>query len=114
MPRTDTTTDCPGVPRAVTDDILASRRRCLVVTALATAGGTAVVEDLAAAIRAAEQRAEQVDSDPQTRERVARDLYENHLPTLTAAELVEYDSMLGSVRLTEPALAKLAQEKLIG
>lgn len=111
MSSINTTADCNGVPAAVTDDILSSRRRCLLVTALAAAGGDAVVEDLAAAVFAAEEGGP-TETDPQACDDVARELYENHLPKLTATELVEYDSMLGRVRLTEPALAKLARREL--
>lgn len=112
MSSINTTADCDGVPAAVTDDILSSRRRCHLVTALAAAGGDAIVEDLAAAVFAAEEGAGPTETDSQAHETVARELYENHLPKLTATGLAEYDSMLGRIRLTEPALAKLAQQKL--
>jgi hypothetical protein len=112
MSSTDATTDCPGLPSAVTDEILSSRRRCRVVTALATVGGEAIVEDLAVAVLAAEQGVDPGEIDTGHRKEVERDLYDRHLPKLTATGLLEYDSMLGRVRLTEPVLAKLARGAL--
>lgn len=111
MSRTERPTDCPGVPERVTEDLLASRRRCLVVTALAAAGGEAVVDDLTRALLAAEQSVDQAGSD-RGGQTLERELFEQHLPKLTATGLVEYDSMLDTVRLTEPELAGLARTEL--
>ena len=112
MASTEHPTDCPGVPQAVDDDLLSSQRRCRMVTALAAAGDAVVVEDLATAVLAAEKKADAGALDSDDCRSAAEDIFEHHLPKLTAIGLVEYDSMLGTVRLTEPALARLAQRRL--
>lgn len=111
MSRTERQADCPQVPGMVAEDLLASRRRCLLVTALAAAGGEAVVDDLAAALLAAEQQDGPGGTEPDA-DALERELYDHHLPKFTATGLVEYDSMLNSVRLTEPTLASLARVQL--
>jgi hypothetical protein len=105
MSSTDTNGDTRGIPQAVTDDLLRSRRRCRFVTALAAAGGEAIVADLVAALCAAEGAGGDCAA-------VEREIYERDLPKLTATGVVEYDSMLERVRLTESALAKQARGKL--
>jgi len=61
---------------------------------------------------AAEKKADAGALDSDDCRSAAEDIFEHHLPKLTAIGLVEYDSMLGTVRLTEPALARLAQRRL--
>ncbi len=91
-------TDLPG---SVVEDILDSKRRRLMLACLADADGAMVVDDIAAAVCAREG----VDStDHEMQEAVERDIYERHLPKLTATGVVEYDSMLGAVELLDDGL----------
>ena len=91
------------LPGAVVEDILDSQRRRLVLACLADSDGAMVVGDIAAAVCAREG----VDStDHEMRAAVERDIYERHLPKLTATGVVEYDSMRGAVDLLDEDLVE--------
>ena len=63
-------------------------------------------------IRANERGIDPEDVDDAERASARDEIFEIHLPKLTATELVEYDSLLGKVRLAEPAIVSLAREEL--
>jgi len=89
------------LPAAVVKDILDSKRRRLVLACLAESDGPMVVDDIAGAVCAREG----VDpTDHEMREAVQRDIYERHLPKLTATGVAEYDSMRGAVELLDDGL----------
>ena len=84
-----------GLPPEVIEDILSAPRRRRMLEVLAESEGCMVVDDIAAAVEAD-------DSDP--RERLRAEIYDEHLPKLTATGVVDYDSMRGCVSLRSPAI----------
>jgi hypothetical protein len=88
------------LPDGVVADILAADRRRLALEHLAAADEQVVVGDLAATIAASEQGIEPDAVEEATREAVHDDLYQRHLPKLTATEAVTYNSMLGTVAIS--------------
>jgi len=80
-----------GLPAAVIEGLVAEPRRRTLLGALIDHGGAVPVDDLAAQLAesAAPSRAER---------RVARtEIYQEHLPKLTATGVVGFDSVLGTV-----------------
>jgi len=86
------------LPPAVIEDILASDRRRRLLTCLAD-DGAMTVDDLAAAVCADEQGVSSDTVEASERRRVREELYDRHLPKLTATGVVEYDSMRERVEL---------------
>ncbi|MBX0285227.1 DUF7344 domain-containing protein [Haloarcula salinisoli] len=87
------------LPPAVVEDLLSddTRRRALAI--LEARDEPVVVEDLAAAVVAA-QEGDPVSTVPASeREAMAEELFTDHLPKLMATDVVDYDSMLGAVEL---------------
>lgn len=111
MNQADTPADQLDLPAAVQAELLSSRRRCLLLVTLAE-GGATTVDDLAVRIRATEHGIDPEDVDDAERASVRDEIFELHLPKLTATEIVEYDSLLGKVRLLEPAIVSRAREEL--
>ena len=97
------------LPPAVVEDLLAadSRRRALAV--LAERGQPMVVEELARAVVAAREGCPASAVSAAERDEMARELFTEHIPKLTATRTVRYDSMLGAVELRRPALAVAAR-----
>ncbi|MXR51863.1 hypothetical protein GRX03_09625 [Halovenus sp. WSH3] len=89
------------VPDGIKTDLLASERRCHILRVLAASGGEASVTDIAVRTRAREtsQSADQIP--PDAVDSVRYEIYERHLPKLTVTGIVEYDSTLDTVRLTD-------------
>jgi hypothetical protein len=94
-----------GLPEEVIEDLLASKRRRAVLSCLAEQDGPMVFADLAAAVWARGRTATPDEIDPETRRRVRAEIYEHDLPKLTATGVVEYDSMRGTVQLTDSDIA---------
>jgi len=88
------------LPGEVVEDILSSERRRVMLSCLADCDGKMVVEDLAAAVCAAEGR----PIDEAARREAREDIYDRHLPKLTATGVVEYDSMREAIELLEDGL----------
>lgn len=103
------TTDDPhtGLPEGVADDVLASDRRRTMLARLEAADGPVSVAALAAAVVAAETGTDPADVSPDRRDRVKEALYEEHVPTLTALRVADFDSRLASLTLAEAAPAVL-------
>ncbi len=91
-----------GVPREVVEDLFASRRRRLLVACLGE--GTASINDLATEVVAREQGIDPEDVTPEQRQAAVDELYQVHLPELTATGIVDYDSMRGTAELATPAV----------
>jgi len=89
------------LPGKVVEDILSSERRRVMLSCLADCDGKMVVDDLAAAVCAAEGR----PVDEATRREAREDIYDRHLPKLTATGVVEYDSMREAIELLDEGLA---------
>ncbi len=88
-----------GLPAGVVDDLLGDPRRRTVLSVLADRAEPTTVCDLAAAVAARERE----DPDPPAGATAAvrEDLFQEHLPKLTAPGVVVYDSMTGAVELTD-------------
>jgi hypothetical protein len=113
MNQADTPADGLHLPAPVQAELLSSHRRCLLLVTLAEVG-EATVDDLAGRISAAERGIDPGAVDDAERASVCDEIFESHLPKLTATETVEYDSLLGKVRLLEPAIASRAEDVLSG
>ncbi|PSQ21620.1 hypothetical protein BRD06_11005 [Halobacteriales archaeon QS_9_67_15] len=80
-------------------DIRSDDRRRRALARLAETERALPVSDLARQV-AATERDEGVDDVPTDAvDTVRRDLFETHLPKLTATEVVDYDSQVGTVEL---------------
>jgi len=92
-----------GVPTSVVEDLLSEPRRQMLLACL-DGGGSQSVDDLARAIVARERGVDTADVSESQWRAVREELYQTHLPKLTATGIVEYDSMRGSVELATPAI----------
>jgi len=89
------------LPEAVVEDILAAERRRIALSILADRDDAVVIDDLAATVLAHE-RGTEPDAVPRSECKAVRDeFFATHLPKLTATEVVEYDSMVGTLRLPD-------------
>jgi hypothetical protein len=83
----------------VVEDILAAPRRRAILESLADAEGGLVMDDLVRRV---------VDSEGsaggEQHERVRANIYDDHLPKLTATGVVTYDSMRDCIELATPAI----------
>jgi hypothetical protein len=103
----------PGtVPDEVLADLLDSERRCRLLEQLSAASEAAVVEDLAAAVCAAEEGCSPTEVSETRRRAVQNELFEEHIPKLVATGIVRYDSMVGRLWLEEPGVAVRAERSL--
>jgi len=103
----------PGtVPDEILADLLDSGRRCRLLEQLSAAGEEAVVEDLAAAVCAAEEGCSPAEVDDANWRAVQNDLFEEHIPKLVTTGVVRYDSMVGRLWLEKPAVAARAERAL--
>ena len=91
-------THASDLPPAVVEDILASERRQLLLSCL-TEEGPMTVDDLATEVCAGEQGVSPDRVAADERHRVREEIYDRHLPKLTATGVVEYDSMRERVEL---------------
>lgn len=99
--------DSPPVTRqedVVTDILMADRRR-FALDILDAADDPMAIDDLAAAVRAHELGVDPDDVARPERRSVREQFFEIHLPKLTATDVVEFDSVLGSVSLAESPMA---------
>lgn len=101
MATDDTHGEGSALPKSVVADILANDRRRIALEVLAQRAEPMVIDDLAATVRARE-----LDIDPaalsQSERRSVRDrFFAEHLPKLTATGVVEYDSMVGTLVMTD-------------
>lgn len=98
----------PGSP-ALTDDemfeVLSNRRRRRVIEYLRTGDGTASAGELAVQIASAENDTPVQEVSSYERKRVYVSLYQNHLPVMDDAGVIDYDADRKTVRLL-PTVAK--------
>jgi len=90
------------LPAAVIEDLLACEHRHTLLTVLHERDGPVPIGDLATELAPGNDPAEVSDSDRRT---VRTEIYQDHLPKLTATGVVHFDSLLGEVELVAvPAL----------
>lgn len=97
------------LPPEVIEDLLGAPARRRLLARLREEGTPVAVDDLAALLAAGS-----VDGDvPTDRRRAARnEIYQDHLPKLTATGAVTFDSMLGTVEFTgNQALAERLDDR---
>ena len=88
----------PQLPGEVVEDILSADRRRTLLSCLSDHGGEMAVRDLAACVSAREQGVTEGNIEESDRNRLYSDLYDEHLPKLTATGVVEFDSLRDCVR----------------
>lgn len=93
------------LPPEVVADVLDSPRRRAVLRALAERGEPVALVDVAAIVGASEDAGDAVDDRSVA---VREDIYQRHLPKLTATGVVDYDSMRGTLELADPEVAERA------
>ena len=96
----NTTVPGIGLPSEIVEDILAAPRRRVVLRSLVEAEDGLVVDELVAEV----SDREGLDRDDGTHSRVRANLYDQHIPKLTATGVVTYDSMRECVELAAPAI----------
>ena len=106
-----TRTTGDGLPGDVIDDLLGDERRQLLLVCLISRGGRMVIEDLAAHVRAREAGTDPEAVEAGRRRAVREEIFQHHLPKLTATGVVEYDSMLGTLELEKPSIAERARDR---
>lgn len=89
------------LPDEVVADILDADRRRIALEILDEHEEPVVIDDLAAAVRARE-----LDTDPESvptdeRREIRDEFFADHLPKLTATEVVSYNSLLGTLTLAD-------------
>ncbi|MFB6222422.1 MAG: hypothetical protein ABEH86_01950 [Haloarcula sp.] len=91
--------DNHGLPDHVIEDLLSDEHRRRALSILAARGEPLIVDDLAAAVLAAERDIEPAEVPEADRAALRNELFTEHLPKLTATGIVSYDSMVGTVEL---------------
>jgi len=95
-----------GLPAAVVEDLLADETRRVALTILAERDEPMVVESLATAVRAAIDDTSVDAVSRREREAMREELFTEHIPKLTATDVLEYNSMLGTVELKRPDIVR--------
>jgi len=80
-----------SLPPGVIEELLSDPRRRAVLRVLVDRGGPVPVDDLARELATGDS----ISRD--SRRRVRNEIYQEHLPELTATGVVAFDSMLGTV-----------------
>jgi DNA-binding transcriptional ArsR family regulator len=93
--------DGPSLPETVIDDLLADPRRELLLQVLHDHNEPVTVTQLAANVIEHERSVDDVSRSE--RQRVSEDLYEHHIPKLTATAVVTYNSRQASIELNDVA-----------
>jgi hypothetical protein len=99
------------LPRGVVDDLLGDERRQVLLVCLRAQGGRMIVGDLAAHVHAREAGTEPETVGAESRHTVREEIFQHHLPKLTATGVVTYDSMLGVIELEKPSIAERARDR---
>ena len=88
------------LPTSVVEDLLDSARRRHLVAVLDEADGPLSVAEVARKVRAREHNTTPDAVSDDAVHETCEDIYEEHLPKLTAVEVVTYDSLVGTVELS--------------
>jgi len=86
-----------GLPAAVVEELLATPARRQILARLRAADRPVAVDDLAELVATGDVTG---DASPEKRRQARREIYQTHLPKLTATGTVAFDSMLGTVEFT--------------
>jgi hypothetical protein len=92
------------LPDYVVADLLAHDRCRRALEILRERDDPVIVADLAAAVLAAERDQPPASVDQEAVEELRKELYEEHIPRLTATGIVTYNSLKGTVELQRPDL----------
>ena len=87
------------LPEEVVDELVSDDTRRRALSILADRDEPVVVADLAAAVLAAERDIEPAAVPDADRDELTEELFTEHLPKLTATDIVAYDSMVGTVEI---------------
>lgn len=93
-----------GLPPDVVEGLLSDDTRRRLLSVLTHRDEPVVVEELAAAIIAAREECPTAAVPASDRAAMTDELFDEHLPKLTATDVVAYDSMLGAVVLRRPEI----------
>ncbi|WP_226012646.1 DUF7344 domain-containing protein [Halomicrobium salinisoli] len=93
--------DGEALPEAVVDDLLDDGRRRRLLDVLFEADGPMAIDDVATELWARETDTDPEDVSDNERRRVRNDVFQHHLPKLTATEVVAYDSVVGTLELDD-------------
>lgn len=97
-------TDRPyRLPESVIDDLLADPRRWMILRLLYERDEPVTVTQLATSIIARERSMDADDASRSECQRVEENLYEHHIPKLTATAVVKYNSRQASIALDDAA-----------
>jgi DNA-binding transcriptional ArsR family regulator len=99
-----------GLPEEVIEDLLSDDTRRRALSILADRGEPIVVNDLAAAVLAAERDIEPAAVPDTDRDELTEELFTEHLPKLTATDVVTYDSIVGTVEIQRPDAVPTEQD----
>lgn len=89
------------IPPDVRSELLAAERRTLVLEILAERPEPVPVWDLATIVCARERDVDTAVIEAADTRAVRDELFESHLPKLAVTGIIEYDSMLGAIRLMD-------------
>lgn len=109
-------TDSESISEDDIFEVLYNRRRRQVITYLQECGGTATASELAEHIAAEENGVNVAQLSSSERKRVYVSLYQNHLPVMDDANVIEYDpnrkrvELLETVTHIEPYLAEPTEQ----
>jgi hypothetical protein len=95
-----------ALPDYVVEDLLASERRRRMLSILADRSTRVVLDDLVRATLAAERNTDATEISREECREARIDVFENELPKLTAVDVVHYDSLVGTVELTNRTVAR--------
>jgi hypothetical protein len=101
-----------GLPTAVVEDLLACNRRRQLLWCLHQRGEPVAVDDLATILVASETDTDPTRVTADRRRSMREEIYQEHLPKLTATGAVEFDSMRGTVTFAGDATLKTRMQRL--
>ena len=98
------------VPPQVVDDLLSVDTRQRALTILEERDEPLIVRDLATAVIAAQKGCPESAVSDSERDELRSELFTEHIPKLLATGVLEYDSMVGTVELTDAWLVNEARD----
>lgn len=104
MSRPDRADESVGLPAPVCEDLLASSHRYQLLIVLDERGGSGIVTDLAREICARERDTSPDQLGAEEIAAIEREIYDEHLPKLTATGIASYDSRLDKITLDRPSV----------